>query len=1262
MADIRDLISQASKSKIAQAAQGFVRGAQQNFQGAAQFAQQGAGRVQQSFRENPSQFFIGSPTALNRAQFSGNFLKQQTTNPILRGGIAAGQELIKGQQQGTSNIMTGIQQRNPLKAGLGAFQIATPGIAASFGGGQGLLAGGLGAGINAGMAKFQGQDVAEAAGRGFTQGFKTRAITGFTDPITSKVVGALAPAAGAATSFGQKALSQVAQRVVGGSANVLEDEAINITSGITTGNKDRVASLVLGALVSGNDAAVDALKGQLQRLRLPKAQVGEIVDKARSRLKESQFVDKAPTPDKPYGGLQLKAESRLPETTTNVFGQEIPAPATGQAGGIQLGPKPQLEKSKGQFLSSKQIIQEASKTNSPELVTTKVAELPQQKQRKFIQTIINSDSASPKLKEAAAKVDPQNYTVATNPQAIAFSQDYIKKNGADSAFEYIKNAKSTDQNTTTIGLDLVKQYQQQGNFDKAIEVIETLDQQARAAGRTIQALSLWNKLSPEGMLRFTKKAFDQANEQLRFKKLEMSDDLQSFITTRMNEIQKMPDGPEKTQATKEVLDRISKDIPPGIMDLIDSYRYQNMLSGPQTQLRNIYGNFFQGGVLRPATIPFEVGVDYVKSSLTGADRTRYMSEVPAYVRNFYGSIPAASQAFWQSMKGSELDTTRMDLNNLKQQNLPKALTVVPRFMQGMDNFFSTMISQAEYARLKKIGVTDSNAEAQARAMAEKLLFRGQLDPTNKEGQGALLSGIDTAVSWIQDGGKKFPPMRWFIPFVSTPTNALKQLIEYTPGVGLANLPKNDKKADLLAKQALASTISLFGASLAFQGQTTWAAPTDTKEKELFYASGRKPYSIKMGDKWVPMSYFGPLAGAFALPAAANYYQNESKTALTDTQIEKLRSILTSNIEFISQQSFLSNLGTVVNLARGDVDASVEGTLGFTAGQLIPAQGFIRYINKAIDPVYRKASGFKETIMKDIPGISQQLEAYTLPDGSISTRDPINMALPFDLGKERTEYDLPLEERREYNKQKNILKFAEKQLETGMSSTKTDGSMIKTPEGMSTTQTKDFIREKVKAGMDVSVEELNTAYLQKALTMPANNRYEESQKNSELFSSLSDVENNEYLTSEQKDILKNKIATETGLTRQDLDTYQIAKNDNNAKTLHVLDKRDQLQSNQEFIQYLVNGRRPINGKSLVSDGVIDNLVKDGILPPDVGKELKKLDLNQDGSIKKSISKIKSKKGKRAKVIKVKSRLRGVRLPKLKISRPKSRSSKSLTLTG
>jgi len=227
-------------------------------------------------------------------------------------------------------------------------------------------------------------------------------------------------------------------------------------------------------------------------------------------------------------------------------------------------------------------------------------------------------------------------------------------------------------------------------------------------------------------------------------------------------------------------------------------------------------------------------------------------------------------------------------------------------------------------------------------------------------------------------------------------NQVKQWIEYAP-TGIATLPGAKNKREQLGKVLLGSLFTYFGALLAAEDKTTWDSPTDPTAKQLFYASGRKPFSVNIKGKWIPMWYFGPFAFALALPAAVKHYHEQSRTALTDSEIEKITQATGDLVKFVMSQSPLSGLNAFGRFIQGDIDYSIARNLGFTASQIIPFTGLLNYIADVLDPIYRRPSGFIESIKSGIPGMTEEIEPYTEPSGELSRREPINYLLPYDIG-------------------------------------------------------------------------------------------------------------------------------------------------------------------------------------------------------------------------------------------------------------------------
>jgi hypothetical protein len=91
------------------------------------------------------------------------------------------------------------------------------------------------------------------------------------------------------------------------------------------------------------------------------------------------------------------------------------------------------------------------------------------------------------------------------------------------------------------------------------------------------------------------------------------------------------------------------------------------------------------------------------------------------------------------------------------------------------------------------------------------------------------------------------------------------------------------------------------------------------------------------------------------------------------------------------------MGPVFDAIGGKQDLSVSKWAGWTGTQFLPASGFIRYVNKWVDPYLRKPKDAFETMKQDWPIISQGLSPITDPDGNPVERTLSNKLLPFDIG-------------------------------------------------------------------------------------------------------------------------------------------------------------------------------------------------------------------------------------------------------------------------
>lgn len=197
------------------------------------------------------------------------------------------------------------------------------------------------------------------------------------------------------------------------------------------------------------------------------------------------------------------------------------------------------------------------------------------------------------------------------------------------------------------------------------------------------------------------------------------------------------------------------------------------------------------------------------------------------------------------------------------------------------------------------------------------------------------------------------------------------------------------------------------------------------------------------------------------------------------------------------------------------------------------------------------------------------------------------------------------------------------------------------------------------------ELLSNTYLKDLPKTPPNSKYEKSMYEDKVWDRLGDVDKsalNEYEKTQVRQILLKKI----GIDEDDYEYYSIAKQDNDPKTLYAYDQLEAAQSQEDFYRFLADGRKPVRGEILVSNGVIDNLVDDGIISKEFGQAFKNLELNPDGSVKPK--KIKGKSGRKASNAKAVNDafedLKRIRIqsPKIRATSGQRINTKGLTFSG
>lgn len=511
------------------------------------------------------------------------------------------------------------------------------------------------------------------------------------------------------------------------------------------------------------------------------------------------------------------------------------------------------------------------------------------------------------------------------------------------------------------------------------------------------------------------------------------------------------------------------------------------------------------------------------------------------------------------------------------------------------------------------------------------------------------------------------------PFVRTPTNVAEALFDYTPAGFAKDLVKqvvngsvSDKRlAESFGRAVTGTAIIWIGAELAKRGFITGSYPESRSEAAQRNLEGKQSNAIFLNGKWRALSRVSPIGNLLLL--GAEYHDAEG--SLINTGF--------SGIKSLSEQTFLRGASQALKaVTEPDRYAESFGE-NFVAG-FVPS--FINDTGRATDEFIRDTEGIKQKIQARIPGLREALPAKLdplgqpikqQPGGLMAYIDPFNSRVPNEdsLVQEfsRVGYNLNYVGDRLNNEKLTQAQKLEYQRVAGQKIREIVPSVINSPayQGSPEDVQRDLIekavnkaksiaREDVKSrlneiedqgiGVEASDEiklptqqseiqeqtsevspyssttfvdgegSVKTISIQKVLDMPDKSSFDKAKKLKASYDKARDIV--------QEDLIDPQVAEamiqEMGLDIADVQYYDLANEDNDLKSIFVKETIGGIQNREQMIDSLVQMRREVQGKMVLTSGVIDDLVDAEIISYEEGKILKKTKFDENGvpQVKKS----------------------------------------------
>lgn len=579
-----------------------------------------------------------------------------------------------------------------------------------------------------------------------------------------------------------------------------------------------------------------------------------------------------------------------------------------------------------------------------------------------------------------------------------------------------------DDDAVAVGAELINHYNNMAElaiteadkikfYDRAADIANELAPRLTEQGRAIQAASIYGRLTPEGILRFSARQIQKYNEEivkvppfvrkiqgLPDKIPQITGEQAKELVEEARRIIAMVDGEEKALAFRALQDKVASLTPTPLMRKITTIWRAGLLTGLKTTGLNTASNLFHGASEIIKDIPASA-VDSVLSLFTKK------REVAFTVRGFKGGVKEGFRKGWQYLR-TGLDErhvgAKLDYNKVNFGNSPIA-RALQRYEETIFRAIGAQDQPFYYGAKARALQGQAIAQAKNKGLkgeaAKKFIDNLVSNPTDEMLKNAVADAeiavfqnptvLGRAAKSIQMAGGGAGEI--IIPFARTPAAVATQILNYSPlGImrGTATAIMHYKNLGAVQRQ-VAHTIGRgvtgtavlgLGAYLYNQGRISLGFPTDERERKQWELEGRVPNSIKIGGKWRHANIFGPVGFMMIWGGYVRNFYNESGSANAAADAtEALLSSVGGMAKTFTEQTFVRGLESALGLLT-DPERNWQSAIRTLSGPFGPSiiPTIVADVARATDP-YQRVVGrglrgmFVEGAMMRIPGLRQRLQ-------------------------------------------------------------------------------------------------------------------------------------------------------------------------------------------------------------------------------------------------------------------------------------------------
>jgi hypothetical protein len=495
--------------------------------------------------------------------------------------------------------------------------------------------------------------------------------------------------------------------------------------------------------------------------------------------------------------------------------------------------------------------------------------------------------------------------------------------------------------------------------------------------------------------------------------IEAQTDLAKIINDKILQIRKDPTikGEELDRLISGLVDLrktvLSKEFNPSWFDKGYEFWMNNILSGPWTHTVNVTSNTLFGSVIKQVEKATAVPFDFLLSKVTGK-REHFLSEIPEQIKGFARGLSGEKLPTGVA-QGSKLEYRTGLIKGVKGKviRIPtSALVLEDNFAKRLGGWSELMGRAEATARQEGLkGVALINRKNQLignptekliEEVSKEQLYRTFQDST---GLGELIKGVP----------QQF--FRWIMPFRNTLASIVTKGYERTPAgfikvvvkgakAGINKIPYPQKEVASDLGNAATGTALMAGVMYSYlKGNITGSAPKDKAKRDVFYKQGKQPYSILIGDKYVPFSRLEPWGtAAMQMVDFVQGYKDSDK----DIPIGKATDAVMKLTYSFANKTFLSGITNFVNALVSPEEYGEQFISQYTSS-FVPFSGAIRNVRQITDTTIREPKGIGERIANQVPGLSSTVPAKISSFGEVIEKKPIGITkyAPFPITRQES---------------------------------------------------------------------------------------------------------------------------------------------------------------------------------------------------------------------------------------------------------------------